>query len=308
MSTDDPNNQKNNEQAALNNGDQSLEDESMATESSHTSKEQKPEPDPFSPNENSEPQADADESKSHAPLTESAEQPVADSGVEDADNTQTDDTTEQLGDEASFEDFLASSEELLEELVDPEWEKTLERLGLEEADVTGVSINDILYLAKQWAFLQVIDSGGDQEPLDTPERIKAQSGWTILYYGDAMAASPGRYIFGRGYVPYNEDDDDDDEGGGGVLLGKGTIVKQAFDTACEIMQIAQERGWKGVQVVDGHPDMQRAAWMEAVRIGMRFEGYTPDVPAELVRRRIAMSAAEMDNIRREVMTFGSGSS
>ena len=32
--------------------------------------------------------------------------------------------------------------------------------------------------------------------------------------------------------------------------------------------------------------MQRAAWVEACRIGVKLDGYTPDVAAEKKRRRI----------------------
>ncbi len=169
-----------------------------------------------------------------------------------------------------------------------EWNKTLRRLGLGDADISDVKNSDILYLAKHWQFLQVIDSGGNQKPLEKPELITAQSGWTIINYGDAMATSPGKYLFGGGYFRIRSgDDDDDDEGGSGVVNPfHGTIIKQAFDSATQIIQLAKEFGWKGVQIVDGHPDMQRAAWVEACRIGVKLDGYTPDIAAEKTRRRI----------------------
>lgn len=239
--------------------------------------------------------------------SEQSEEIMSDSDASSVEESTSENSAEAgLGSEieTAADEFLAAQEGLLDGLIDPEWEKTLERLGLEEADVTGVSLDDILYLAKRWQFLQVVDSGGDHKPYAKPKRIQAKSGWTIVDYGDAMSTSPGRYIFGRGYVPFY--DDDEEGGGGAALFGKGTIIKQAFDSACEIIQLAQEAGWKGVQVVDGHPDMQRAAWVEAVRIGVRLEGYIPDVPAELVRRRIAMSEAEMESVRREVMNQAAG--
>lgn len=47
-----------------------------------------------------------------------------------------------------------------------------------------------------------------------------------------------------------------------------------------MIELAKELGWNGVQIVDGHPDMQRAAWVEACRIGVRLDGFKPDVEAE----------------------------
>lgn len=181
-----------------------------------------------------------------------------------------------------------TAEELVQQN-DAEWKKTLQRLGLGDVDISEVRNADILYLAKKWQFLQVVESSGKKQPLEKPELIKAKSGWTIINYGDAMTTSPGELIYGGGYfrIRLPGDKDDDDEGGSGVVNpGKGTIVKQAFNSAAEIIQLAQERGWDGVQIVDGHPDMQRAAWVEACRIGVRLDGYQPGIEAEKTRRRI----------------------
>src|SRR3990167_6542427 len=140
---------------------------------------------------------------------------------------------------------------------DAEWKKTLRRLGINDPDVSEVRPNDILWLAKQWQFLQVVESGGHQKPLEKPQLIEAKSGWTIINYGDAMATSPGKWIFRGGYFQFTENKDDDDEGGGGIVNPKkGTIIKQAFDSAAEIIQLAKELGWDGVQIVDGDPFMQ----------------------------------------------------
>lgn len=73
---------------------------------------------------------------------------------------------------------------------------------------------------------------------------------------------------------------------------RGTIVKQAFDSVVEMIGLAQEQGWAGVMIVDGHPDMQRAAWVEGCRVGMRIDGYTPDIEAEKQRRRIVSQSLD----------------
>jgi len=184
--------------------------------------------------------------------------------------------------------------EITEEMKkEAEWEKTLQRLGLNVGDITQVRDSDVLYLADQWQFLQVAESGGHIQPLEKPEILTAQSGWHILYFGDAMATSPGKWIFRGGYFQWSENPEDEGDGSGGIVNpGKGTIHKQAFDSACEIIRLAKERGWRGVQVVDGHPNMQRAAWVEACRIGVRMDGYMPDIEAEKHRRRIVSSSIE----------------
>jgi hypothetical protein len=182
--------------------------------------------------------------------------------------------------------MLTEDEALAEK--ERDWQKTLRRLGIDGvSDIREVKASDILYLAKHWQFLQVVDSGGDQITLEKPVLFTAQSGWTIIDYGDAMATSPGKFLFGGGYFRIRAADDDEDEGGSGIVNpGHGTVIKQAFESAMEIIQRAKEKGWQGVQIVDGHPDMQRAAWVEACRIGVRLDGYTPDVAAEKTRRRI----------------------
>lgn len=176
-------------------------------------------------------------------------------------------------------------------LKDAEWLKTLQRLGMQEPTIEEVRPSDISYLAERWQFLQVVESTGNQVRLENPELITAKSGWTIVNYGDAMATSPGKWIFRGGYwqISLNEDDDDD---GGIVNPGKGTIHKQAFDSAAEMIQLAQQFEWGGVQIVDGHPNMQEAAWVEACRIGVRMDGFVADVKAEIKRRRIVSATLD----------------
>lgn len=176
-------------------------------------------------------------------------------------------------------------------LKEAEWLKTLQRLGIQEPSITSIRPSDIAYLAERWQFLQVVELSDEKEPLEKPELITAKSGWTIINYGDAMATSPGKWIFRGGYwqLSLNEEDEGD---GGIVNPGKGTIYKQAFDSAAELIQLAQKFEWAGVKIVDGHPKMQEAAWVEACRIGVRMEGYAADVTAEIKRRRIVSSTLD----------------
>ena len=181
-----------------------------------------------------------------------------------------------------------ASDELFSVSTDDEWQDTLNRLGLDDVELGQVTDEDLLYLAKRWQFLQVVELSGSAAGLDEVEIIKAPSGWNIQYYGDAMATSPGRLIYWDGDFRIESDDSD----GGSTNLGVGTLIKQAFDTATEMVRIAQEREWGGMIVVDGHPDMMRAAWIEAVRIGVRLDGYTPSVADERIRRRVVSQTLE----------------
>lgn len=196
--------------------------------------------------------------------------------------------TEQASIEASVQ--AAAEAETMDEAT-VAWEQALQRLGLGEVDLTAVTTKDILYLAKRWQFLQVVESSGEKPPFEVPEILEAPSGWWIHHYGDAMCTSPGRFMYGGGY--FRTSGDDDDEGGSGIVNPeKGTVIKQAFDTAAEIVRLAKHFGWGGIMVVDGHPDMQRAAWVEAVRIGIRLDGYEPGLADEKVRRRIVSPSIE----------------
>lgn len=174
---------------------------------------------------------------------------------------------------------------------DREWQNVLKRLGLVEPDITQVRDSDVLYLAKQWQFLQLVELSGERPHLEKPELIEAKSGWTIINYGDAMSTSPGKYIFRGGYYQWTDNPEEEDDGGI-VNPNHGTIIKQAFDSAIEMIQLAKEWGWAGVAIVDGHPDMQRAAWTEGCRIGVRVDGYTADMDAEKQRRRIVSQTIE----------------
>ena len=115
-----------------------------------------------------------------------------------------------------------------------------------------ISPEEIQYLLDCCPFLQVVDTVLHYTNEQPPEVqfIEAKSGWKIFDYGDAMSSSPGEGILG--FAEYkrlkdNEENDDGSEGG-----GKGTIWNQAFMTAVEMAEIAKARGWKGIQIIDGH--------------------------------------------------------
>lgn len=174
-------------------------------------------------------------------------------------------------------------EELALHKQEAEWNRTLQRLGLGKVDITQVRNEDILYLAKRWQFLQIVESSGTKAEFEKPELIEARSGWTVVNYGNAMSVSPGKFLFGHGSFRASTDDD---EGGDGSPR-RGTFYKQAFDSVAEMIDLAKALGWAGVLIVDGHPDMQRFAYILAEKADVRLQGYAPNDKVEKMRHRVA---------------------
>lgn len=170
------------------------------------------------------------------------------------------------GHELSFENIakLSPKEQLvaINERINQQMESGVSR---------SVTPSDVLYLFDRMPFLQIVNADAEtyQEPHFNIVRAKTQ--WDVQDYGDAMAASPGRFLFNGTYVAAQEDDDE--SGGGSVNGGHGTIVNQAVLTAQEMVDMAQAASWGGVLIVDGHPLMQWAAWSHARKIGLYLEGF-----------------------------------
>lgn len=165
----------------------------------------------------------------------------------------------------------------------------------------SISAAEIIYLLNHAPFLQIINS----EETSTQQEVKlveSKSGWTIHDYGNAISSSPGRYLYGGGYFRVYADDEDEEggEGGGIVNPNKGTLVKQAFDTAMEMVEIAKARGWKKITIVDGHPIMERAAWIKAEKLGLEVTGFIPEKRDYQVRSLLDLPAGDFDKLRHEV--------
>ncbi|AAO91248.1 CBU_1754 family Dot/Icm T4SS effector [Coxiella burnetii] len=178
--------------------------------------------------------------------------------------------------------------------VSEEIEEALKKLHLDDVDwARALSPHEILYLLDRCPFLQIV-STNEIEAFSETKFITAQSGWTIHHYGEAMSSSPGPLLFQGGDYRILGDDDEGDDGEGGTIVnpGKGTIVKQAFTTAAEMIALAQKSGWRGVRIIDGHPLMQWAAWMQATDDAFHLEGYEPDEKARKKRERVKRSEVE----------------
>lgn len=173
-----------------------------------------------------------------------------------------------------------------------------EKLKIDVNVLRDISPEEIQYLLDCCPFLQIVDTVLhyiDEEPPEV-QFIEAQSGWKIFDYGDAMSSSPGELILGMAaYRRTLSNEEDGDEGG-----GKGTIWNQAFVTAAQMVEIAQQHGWKGIQIIDGHRVMRRSAWIAALNAGLPVVGFEPTAEDEKVRKRIDMSPSEIEALKHKI--------
>jgi len=154
-----------------------------------------------------------------------------------------------------------------------------------------VSSAEIQYFLDRWPFLQIL-STNELPVREEVEQLKAPSGWTVLNYGDAFASSPGQFLFGTGKFRRANDEEDDGDGDASLNPGKGTVWRQAFDTATYMAGLAKQLGWTGIHVVDGHAMMKWAIWMGAVDGGLEISGFEPSERDVERRERVKRSAIE----------------
>lgn len=136
---------------------------------------------------------------------------------------------------------------------------------------------EIQYMFERFTHIQVATPNNPKLPTYSPPKIThSQSGWAIINYGNAISSSPGEYLFNYAGLPQyhamkkakGEDDDGGDDG-----TGIGTIHKQRFDTAEDIVKEALKNGWESIHVVDGDPNFIWALWVHAEKNGLSVTGY-----------------------------------
>jgi hypothetical protein len=169
-----------------------------------------------------------------------------------------------------------------------------------------ISKADIQYILDRWPFLEIKNPDADQEDKEAEvEFFTAMSGWLIHDYGDVIASSPGMFLFGGGY--YYVDWGDDDEGSeagplitrGIVNPKKGTIINQMFLTGMDMVNLAIHRQWKTIQIVDGHPRMKWAAWIQARKYSLKVVGYKPTEKEIKKALLLEKTREEMDKLLRK---------
>ncbi len=188
------------------------------------------------------------------------------------------DSLEALG----FTDFLKDTEKAIEEF----WGRP-------------VTPDEVAYLYDQYPYLQLLDNISLAEAGGGPkagqqwdvEVLKTKcAGWQLLDYGFAFSTSPGEKLFQGGFQ-------DDDEDGGSSGTGDGTLVKQSFDVAGELVNRAIEKGWRSFYITGGHPRMKWAAWWHATQKGIAVGGYMPTIEDYAKQEVIGRSEEEEKEIR-----------
>lgn len=175
-------------------------------------------------------------------------------------------------------------------------EQTLEQIGINPRIDwrKRINVSDVLYLLDRCPFLQMVDGGSAPQSTEKLNIITGKSGWKIHDYKDAMSSSPGLLLFGGGNfkIRLPEEEDEGGEGGGIINPGKGTIINQSVVTAFEMVELAQLYGWAKIKLIDGHPLMMWAAWMQALDAGIEISGFEPSEHDYGKRRRIKRSRSE----------------
>lgn len=158
----------------------------------------------------------------------------------------------------------------------------------------GISAEEIRYLVDRCPFVQIVCPDENLAPQEV-EILKAKTDWPIHFYGDAMSSSPGPLIFNTMHKKKDYEGDFEQSGG-----GKGTLIKQAWDTAEQMVEIAKKHGWTSIHIADGHPLMMRAIWIHAEKLALPLTGFTPNEHDKQVRRQLALSPNDLELLKKAI--------
>jgi hypothetical protein len=155
---------------------------------------------------------------------------------------------------------------------------------------------EIAALLNRMPYLQICNGDIEVEYDQEIAFVRSKSGWLVHDYWHALSASPGEHLFNTDMI-----DEDDETGAGrsgiGMPPGVGTIVKQAFDTAEQMVSLAKKRGWKGVYLVDGHRKMKWAAWVAAQAAGLEVYNFEPSEKERDRLARLRRNEAVIERLR-----------
>lgn len=156
-----------------------------------------------------------------------------------------------------------------------------EKFNLNLDWMRSISPKEILYLVDRCPFLQIV-CADEEAPALSVQILRAKTDWPIHFYGDAMSSSPGPLLFDTS------------------IKGRGTLVKQAWDTADEMAEIAKNHGWKNLSIFDAHPLMMRALWIASEKHGLNLGNFTPNDHDWQVRTQLALSSNELEVLKKSI--------
>ena len=187
----------------------------------------------------------------------------------------------------------------------------LEKLSLDlnNWDHRPLSEAELQYMFDRFTHIQITTPSDPRLPnYNPPKIVTSQSGWAVLNYGNAISSSPGKYLYNyAGQTQYqdmkkkkqhfnNAEDNDDDEGGTDI----GTLSRQRFDTAEDIVQQAIQNGWEVIHIVDGDPTFIWAIWTHAQQNNIAVTGYKFGKAEEERKERIFRSELDDQLIRQGI--------
>ncbi len=154
-----------------------------------------------------------------------------------------------------------------------------------------VSSQEIQYLINRYPFLRVLDAQTDFneiEVLPSPRLVKADTGWLMQDFGFYICSSPGELLYGN-YAWAESKEGEEGEGASELNPGRGTLIKQAFDTAADMVALGKSHGWETLYILEGTELMEWAAWVIGEELGLKVEGYEPSRLDEEKKARLKRS-------------------
>ncbi|CAM4388858.1 MAG: hypothetical protein LEGION0398_MBIBDBAK_01143 [Legionellaceae bacterium] len=135
-----------------------------------------------------------------------------------------------------------------------------------QASARGVSYDEFYYLLSRFPSLVIRNIEGNSIHKE-PIIIKSRSNWDIQDYGDVIATSAGRFLWGS----YTDGTPDNPK----LHQSTGTLTQQFIDTAYDVMVLAKKKEWIGIHLIHGFYGMVRAAWIASTELELDFNGFYP---------------------------------
>lgn len=144
--------------------------------------------------------------------------------------------------------------------------------------------SDIEYLTQRMPYLVLRNPQATTFKREEAKNIVSRTGWVIKDYGDTLQVSPGERLFAD-KNSFSDVSETEGEGEADFKPGAGTIIRQAFISAYEMVDIALEN-WGAVGFYEGSDLMAFAAWMACMDQQQDLFNYEPDAEAAKKRRLI----------------------
>ena len=203
---------------------------------------------------------------------------------------------------------------------------SLDRFGDEVREVLfrAPSPEEVQLIAGQCPFLELVrvvgkeDNTQNPELLDTgelgePVMLPNEYGWIIQYWlGSLSGDTPAIISAGVAHAwpepsfPERCSPDDDID-----YTGKGTLVRQSFYVAGQMIALAVDHQWHALELMGGSEQMKWAAWCFAQTFGLECRGYEPTEEDRGKKKRIQELLDEIKANAQEVTLdlspgFGTG--